>query len=274
MSVVERTAVDARGRQISLERPPSRIISLVPSQTELLSSLGLDDEVVGITRFCVHPPGWASSKRIIGGTKVLRTDRIEELRPDLIIANIEENTREDVERLEHIAPVFVTNVPTLDDALDMIESIAHLVGRSMAGREISSVIERGFVALDRERRNDTSSAGIRTAYLIWRAPFMTVGIDTFIHEIMQRGGFANVFAPSLRYPELSVADLVDSNPDVVFLSSEPFPFSEKHLSELRELLPTSQIVLVDGQLFSWYGSRLIHTPDYLRRLRREIVPAP
>ncbi len=270
---MERTAVDARGKQISLERPPSRIVSLVPSQTELLSSLGLDEEVVGITRFCVHPPDWTSLKRIVGGTKVLRRNRIEDLRPDLVLANVEENTKEDVERLEKIAPVFVTDVRTLNDALDMIESVAHLVGRGTEGREIAIVIRSAFEAFERELTAAVVPRPIRAAYLIWRDPFMTVGSDTFIHEIMHRGGFENAFANCVRYPELSFADLVDADPDVVLLSTEPFPFGRRHLPEICEMLPNATVHVVDGQLFSWYGSRLIHTPDYLRRLRHDIVPA-
>lgn len=274
MSVIERTAIDARGKQISLDRPPSRIISLVPSQTELLSSLGLDAEVVGVTRFCTHPPEWAASKRIVGGTKVLRTDRIEELKPDLVIANIEENTREDIERLERLAPVFVTNVRTLEEALDMIESVAHLVNRDQQGDEIARAIERGFRILAQEQNAATTAPEIPTAYLIWRDPYMTVGSDTFIHEMMRQGGFRNVFSPTVRYPEVQVADLIDAQPEVVFLSSEPFPFTDKHVPEIRDLLPNSRVHLVDGQLFSWYGSRLIHTPDYLRQLRRDVGQGP
>lgn len=259
------TLEDARGRTITLHKPPQRIVSLVPSQTELLSSLGLRDEVVGVTRFCVHPDAWRKSKRIVGGTKLLRIDRIQDLRPDLILANLEENTKEDVERVEEIAPVYVTNVRTIDEAVDMIDSIALLVDRKKAGDEITTALRDAFSELA-----DEPDHPLRAAYLIWRDPYMTVGGDTFIHDIMRHGGFANVFKSSMRYPELSVADLIDADPEVVLLPSEPFPFLEKHVPEVRQMLPKAQIHLVDGQLFSWYGSRLIHTPDYLRRLRQEI----
>ena len=301
------TLEDARGRTLTLTEPPRRIISLVPSQTELLSSLGLDEEVVGITRFCVHPPSWRSAKRIVGGTKLLREDRIRDLRPDLIFANLEENTRQDVERIEEIAPVFVTNVRTLEEAADMIESVALLVGRAGAGAEVASAIRQVFDLLEDElgpyglKRNVTASpatgrshsrdggrrgeartsrdsvgratddaAGLRAAYLIWRDPYMSVGGDTFIHDMLSRGGFENVFGASIRYPRVSARDLIDARPDVVFLSSEPFPFDEAHRSEIEDMLPRARVRLVDGQLFSWYGSRLIHTPDYLRQLRSEL----
>lgn len=293
------TLRDARGQRITLQKPPRRIVSLVPSQSELLYSLGLDSEVVGITRFCVHPPAWTDSKRIVGGTKLLRIDRIRDLKPDLIFANLEENTKEDVERVEDVAPVFVTNVRTLDEAVDMIESLALLVDREPAGTRVTSAIREAFDSLVDElgidlkarradvhpenrrapgslskssaaRRVSADSDPIRTAYLIWRDPFMSVGSDTFIHDMMRYGGLENVFGSSMRYPRISTRDLIDADPDVVLLSSEPFPFVEKHLPEIEQLLPAARVHLVDGQLFSWYGSRLIHTPDYLRQLRRDI----
>ncbi len=263
------TLEDARGCRIKLMEPPRRIVSLVPSQTELLSSLGLHEEVVGITRFCVHPAAWHDSKVIVGGTKLLRTDRIRELRPDLIFANLEENTKQDVQRIEDIAPVFVTNVRTLDEAIDMIEAVALLTNRASAGAHIASAIRSAFETLAGDLGGD-ALATLRAAYLIWRNPYMSVGGDTFIHDMMVRGGFENVFGSLVRYPLITVSDLVDASPKVVFLSSEPFPFLKKHLPEIAAILPAAHIQLVDGQLFSWYGSRLIHTPDYLWQLREEM----
>lgn len=296
------TLEDARGRMISLSSPPRRIVSLVPSQTELLASLGLDDEVVGITRFCVHPQVWRNSKMIVGGTKLLRIDRIHELRPDLIFANLEENSKEDVERIEDAAPVFVTNVRTLEEAIDMIESVALLVDRVPAGARIAAAITGAFedlsdvvgiggpatgfggrtfgvggpgTAASKDPRGRGKPAvdeapSLRAAYLIWRDPYMSVGADTFIHDMMARGGFDNVFDAEKRYPQVSEGDIIDANPDVVFLPTEPFPFLEKHMPEIEAILPGAKIELVDGQLFSWYGSRLIHTPDYLLQLRRNL----
>lgn len=260
------SATDARGKRITLSRPPERIISLVPSQTELLASLGLAERVVGVTRFCVRPEGWKAKKQIVGGTKSLRIDRIENLRPDLIIANIEENTREDVVRLEEIAPVFVTDVSDLDDAVEMIESIARLTGRSGDGRELCDAVTRAFTQLE-------AFDPLRTVYLIWHEPYMTVGNDTFIHDVMTRGGFDNVFGRKRRYPTVDEATLIDADLDVVLLPNEPFPFGEEHVASFEEMLPKTTVRLVDGQLFSWYGSRLLHTPGYLRRLREEIDAA-
>lgn len=258
------SATDARGKRIVLPRPPERIVSLVPSQTELLASLRLDDRVVGVTRFCVRPEHWREEKQIVGGTKSLRIDRIEKLQPDLILANLEENTREDVLRLEEIAPVFVTDVGNLDEAIAMIRAVARLTDCTADGGELCQAVTRAFDGLD-------SFEPLRTAYLIWRGPYMTVGRDTFIHDVMSQGGFENAFGRMNRYPTIDEATLIDADLDVLLLPDEPFPFSPKHMADFDEMLPGTSIHLVDGQLFSWYGSRLLHTPDYLRRLRSEMA---
>jgi ABC-type Fe3+-hydroxamate transport system substrate-binding protein len=254
--------VDARGRELVLRGPPSRIVSLVPSQTELLADLGLDREVVGRTRFCVHPRTWCETKRNVGGTKDIRLDRVRELRPDLILANLEENRREDVERLEQLAPVYVTEVRNLSKALAMIRSVAWLTGREDVGESLALRIERGFAELP-------GFPPVPTLYLIWRAPFMTVGGDTFIHDVLRRGGLVNVFGSRQRYPELSPEDIAAAGAQWVVLPSEPYPFRERHVDELCRILPGARVRLVDGALLSWYGSRLARTPAYLRHLRAE-----
>lgn len=255
-----RTAIDARGNRVSLSQPPRRIISLVPSQTELLADLGLAEQVVGVTRFCVHPHTWKAAKQIVGGTKQVNMERIEALKPDLILANLEENKREMVEALDTIAPTYVTDVDTISAALDMIRTVGSLTDKENEAEELIAGIEEAFVALDAFRP-------IRTAYLIWQAPYMTVGHDTFIHDVIARGGFVNVFGDQARYPEITVEALIETEADVVLLSSEPFPFREKHLEAFRRMLPDASVYLVDGELFSWYGSRLRKTPGYLEMLR-------
>lgn len=256
-------ATDARHRQIVLEAPPRRLVSLVPSQTELLADLGLEEEVVGLTRFCVHPDAWKHAKEIVGGTKQVNVERIRALRPDLILANLEENTREMVEALDPIAPVYVTDVRDVPGALSMIRNIGYLTGRTNAGESIAREIEAGFAALP-------GFASLRAAYLIWRDPYMTVGHDTFIHDVMARGGFVNAFGSRRRYPEITAEGLCAAQPDVVLLSSEPFPFREKHIAEVCDILPDTPVQLVDGEMFSWYGSRLRKTPAYLRDLRQDL----
>lgn len=254
-----RAFTDARGQAIVLEKPPRRIVSLVPSQTELLAYLGLAEETVGLTRFCVRPEGWKKQKTIVGGTKNVNLASVKALRPDLILANREENTRADVEALERLAPVYVTDVADVEGACAMIRAVGRLADRADRAERLVAEIESGFAALP-------AFEPIRTTYLIWRGPYMTVGGDTFIHDVMQRGGFVNLFADQTRYPEVTSADLAPA--DLILLPDEPFPFDEKYAEELRERLPERvPIRLVDGQPFCWYGPRLRHTPAYLQKLR-------
>ena len=242
---------------------PSRIVSLVPSQTELLADLGLNNEVVGLTRFCIRPQGWRKAKAIIGGTKNVRIDRVAALRPDLILANKEENVREQVEALADIAPVHVTDVATVPGALTMIREVGLLVDRNEAANALAVAIEQRF-------RRLPSTPTLRAVYLIWRSPYMTVGGDTFIHDVMQRAGLVNVFGDRDRYPEVNVSDMIAAEPDVVLLSSEPFPFGPTHLAELEATTGISA-TLVDGEMFSWYGSRLLQTPAYLANLHARLA---
>ena len=267
MSWLETT--DALGRPVRLGAPPRRIVSLVPSQTELLADLGLDDEVVGLTRFCVHPDGWKARKTIVGGTKNVRLDRTQALAPDLVIANKEENVREQIEALAEVVPVYVTDVSTVDDVLLMIRAVGRLVDRSARADALAAEIAAGFDPLAADLRG---AELLRALYLIWRDPWMTVGHDTIIHDVLARAGLVNVAADRDRYPVLSDDEIHSLAPDVVLLSSEPYPFSNQHAAEVQALAPAAQIELVDGEPFSWYGSRLLRTPDALRSLRRRLRP--
>lgn len=259
------TTTDALGRTVALTKPPQRIVSLVPSQTELLAHLELDDRVVGITRFCVHPSDWRDRKAIVGGTKEVDPDRVAALEPDFVLANREENTREDVAALANQAPVYVTDVPTVDDAIAMIRTVGRLVDCVDAAGSLADAIGERFATLN-------PGPPVRAAYLIWRDPFMTVGRDTIIHDVMQRGGFANVFGDRMRYPEVSLDALVETTPDALLLPDEPFPFDQKprFSADLRAALPDTPIRFVDGELFSWYGPRLLDTAAHLRALRDAI----
>lgn len=246
---------------VNREKTPQRIISLVPSQTELLYDLGLDTEVVGITKFCVHPDTWFRTKHRVGGTKQIHLDRVRQLCPDLIIANKEENVQEQVEAAARLAPVWMSDVKNFDDAIGMIGGIGDITGKSLQADVIVKNIVAGFRTLL------PIATPPRTLYLIWRNPWMSVGADTFIHDMMARAGLGNVCADMNRYPELSEAMILERAPELVLLSSEPYPFSEKHIAALQNLLPQARILLVDGELFSWYGSRLLQTPAYLKQVR-------
>jgi ABC-type Fe3+-hydroxamate transport system substrate-binding protein len=253
-----RTFIDQLGREVKVPAPPQRIISLVPSQTELLSDLGLGDRVVGITKFCVHPEEWFRTKARVGGTKDVKLDVVRSLSPDLIIANREENVQGQIDALSKEFPVWVSDVNDLPSALEVIGSIAEITGSVGKGEELIGTIAQQFDGIIPHEE--------RTAvYLIWKNPYMAAGAGTFIDDMMQRCGLRNLVTET-RYPELSDAHLSALNPSLVLLSSEPFPFNEKHLEELRQLLPEAKVMLVDGELFSWYGSRLRHSPAYFKAL--------
>lgn len=243
---------------------PKRIISLVPSQTELLFDLELETETAAITKFCIHPASWFSTKVKIGGTKTVNLNKIKQLQPDLIIANKEENVKEQIETLSLDYPVWLTDVNNLSDALQMIEDIGALTGKQNKAASIIHTIKTGF--------KDLQKIGnpIKVAYLIWRKPYMTIGGDTFINDMLLQCGFQNIFAHKTRYPQVNIEDLQIANCQLLLLSSEPYPFKQKHIDELSRQLPNTKIILVDGEMFSWYGSRMLQSPKYFKQLINQI----
>ncbi len=250
-----------------LHYTPKRIVSLVPSQTELLHYLGLEKGTVGITKFCVHPENWFKTKPRVGGTKAVKNNIIHDLKPDLIIANKEENVKEQVELLAKDYPVWVTDVNSLEDALMMIKDIGELTGKQSQANSLTEKISKSFQELSQPQ---TQNSKPKTAYLIWRKPYMTIGNDTFINDMLIKCGFENVFVSRKRYPEINIEDLLIANCQLILLSSEPYPFKQKHIDELSDQLPGRKIVLVDGEMFSWYGSRLLHAPGYFKTLTSRV----
>lgn len=248
---------DHLSRTVFLPSPPQRIISLVPSQTELLVDLGLENRLVGVTKFCVHPPGLRKSKTIVGGTKNYRFDVIEQLQPDLIIGNKEENDQSGIERLAENYPVWMSDIFDLKDSLRMISDLGKITGTEIEADAITLRIEESF-------RKKLSIRG-RCVYLIWENPKMVAGKSTFIDAMLEWAGFENSTKKD-RYPVIDEDELRALSPEFVLLSSEPFPFAEKHLEYFQWLLPNAKVLLVDGEMFSWYGSRLIHAMDYFKRL--------
>lgn len=255
---------DQMQREVELSALPQRIISLVPSQTELLYDLGLGHRVVGITKFCVHPQSWFYEKQRIGGTKQVKLERILELKPDLIIGNKEENTRADIETLAEHYPVWMSDISTLADALAMTQKVGRLVGKAEVARHLAQQIKSSFEGLQ-------SLPSKRVAYFIWQKPWMVAARNTFIDAILSYWGLQNCFADKQRYPVVTEADLKAAQPDYIFLSSEPFPFKNKHVEAFRSSFPQATTRLVDGELFSWYGSRLLQTAAYLNELREELL---
>lgn len=247
---------DHIGREVKMDQPAKRIVSLVPSQTELLSDFGLDAQVVGITKFCVHPVQWFKTKKRIGGTKNPKIERILELKPDLVIANKEENRREDILELSRYVPVWVSDVTDFESALDMIKQVGLLTGRE---NEADHLIHRAKVAVAACPAENLKKA----VYLIWKNPYISIGGDTFISKMLPYFGYENSLQHKARYPEVSISEISDLQPEIILLSSEPFPFNEKHKEELRNELPGIPLKIVDGEKHSWYGSRMVRTLEEL-----------
>lgn len=247
-------------KQNLITSKPKRIISLVPSITELLYHAGLDEEVVGITKFCVHPQEWFRTKARVGGTKNVHIEKVKSLEPDLIIANKEENVKDQVEALQSIAPVWVTDINNFEDAISMIDMCGKITDRDENTSAIIQKIKKSFEQLP------INKTPVSALYLIWRDPYMTIGNDTFIHDMLGKAGFINVYADYTRYPEVPVEEMIKINPQYVLLSSEPFPFKQKHIEEIKQFLPDAHVMLVDGEMFSWYGSRMQFAAEYFKRL--------
>lgn len=235
-----------------------KIISLVPSITEALFDFGLSEkEIVGRTKFCIHPKNTVQRVEIIGGTKNLNIDKIKSLNPDLIIANKEENVKEQIEELQKDFKVLVTNISNLEDNYYLLKTLGNLLGKQEIAQKFNLKIYEILANFSDLKKK-------KCAYLIWKNPYMTVGFDTFIHDILDKIGFQNIFKNQKRYPEISVEDL--RNAEYIFLSSEPFPFQQKHIDELQKELPDAKIILVDGEAFSWYGTRLAKCESYFQSL--------
>ena len=252
------------GRRVAVPFPPQRIVSLVPSQTELLFDLGLGAKVVGVTKFCIHPAEARTNATVIGGTKNFDFDKIAALKPDLIIGNKEENYQEGIEQLAAKYPVWLSDISNLPEALDMIRRVGFIVGAKEKAVALANEIEASFAASDAPAAVE---APVSVAYFIWRKPYMVAATGTFIDDMLHRSGFANAFAGRSRYPEIGPEQLAQIAPQRVFLSSEPYPFAAKHIAEFQQLCPAATIEIVDGELFSWYGSRLLKSAAYFSQLR-------
>ena len=250
-------------RVIEIKNNPSRIISIVPSQTELLCYLGLADKIIGRTKFCIHPSSIVKNIPVIGGTKNLRLEEIVKLKPDIVIGNLEENDRESIEKLEKEVPVWMSDIRSINAALDMISKIAIITGTEEKAVSLVTAILRELESI----KTTTSKLPQRTClYLIWKDPYMGVGTDTYIDDVLEVSGFKNILNQSARYPVLNLKEIEELSPDIIFLSSEPYPFKQKDVQELEENLPGPKIRLVDGEMFSWYGNRMLKAIPYLNDL--------
>jgi ABC-type Fe3+-hydroxamate transport system substrate-binding protein len=253
--------IDQIGHRMHLPAEIRTIVSTVPSQTEWLFDMGLGERIVGVTKFCIHPLEACKSKMQIGGTKQLKLDLIHQLNPDLIIANKEENTSSDIEALQQRHAVWTSDIVSLNDSYDMMIRLGGLLQCQERAESMVSDIKVGFSDMPQRKP-------LRALYLIWNDPWMAAGTSTFIHSMMVAAGFSNVTdqLTNSRYPIVSVQDVLELAPEVILLSSEPFPFDHRHQKQFEAQFPTIRIQLVDGEIFSWYGSRMKRAPAYFNKL--------
>ena len=256
---------DQLGNLLTFNSTPQRVISLVPSNTELLHYLIPSEKVVGITKFCIKPNSWFTSKARVGGTKNIAFDTIKKLNPDLIIANKEENEKYQIEELSKLYPVWVSEVNTLKDAYHLINELGTLLEAKEKAVQLIKKIKENFKSFT------PIKVRLKVAYFIWNNPKMVVGNNNFINHLLKKCGFENAFSSISRYPQVSDKEILKENPDIIFLSSEPFPFKEKHVSDFQNNFPNSKIYLVDGELFSWYGPRLLESASYFTDLIKKIT---
>jgi len=253
-----KTVVDHLSRTVTYPFPPKKIVSLAPAITDTMYGLVLEEEIVGRTRFCIHPKDKVENALNIGGTKDIKLDRIHQLKPDLIIAEKEENTKEIVEELEQYYPVYVFEVQTVDDAFRMMADLGDITDRAKQANELIQNIKKVFKEIPHGQ-------GKRIAYMIWQRPYMVVGKNTYIQSLLDKLGFVNPFTQfEGRYPEVTVDDLQRAQLDYLFLATEPFPFRDKHLNPMAELLPGVEPHIVDGEMF-WYGVKMLEAVPYFKQ---------
>lgn len=255
--------IDQLNNKILLVSKPIRIISIVPSQSELLWYLGIRKELVGITKFCIYPIQMFNKIVRVGGTKKLNINKIRELKPDLIIGNKEENDQQQIELLKKEFNVWMSDIYSFNDVFKMIRTLGVIFDKERQAKTLVFLIKSDLRMIKNIFKQK------RVIYFIWNKPYMCAGQNTFINHVLNHIGLKNLISIS-RYPKIDEFELIKLKPDFCFLSSEPFPFKEKHINILKNILPNSKIMIVDGEIFSWYGSRLLHLKKYIKEFKKEL----
>lgn len=260
---------DDTGKLIELPGRPERIVSLIPSVTELICSLGGESRLVGVTNYCTEPPRVVACLPKVGGTKNPNCDQIAALQADIVLLNSEENRREDYDRLVELGvPVFVTFPVDVREAALSIRRLGVILGLERTAMRLADLIE------EKLRRLDSFEPRRRFFCPIWRNPWMSFNRETFAHDILYRAGGDNVCGGAAeRYPTVELELIAERSPEVILLPDEPYRFTEKHLDRLGPLAETpggraGRIHLVDGKALSWYGPRTPAALDYFGVLLR------
>jgi ABC-type Fe3+-hydroxamate transport system substrate-binding protein len=236
-----------------------RVVSLCPSITESVFRLGKGSTLVGRTKFCVQPVGEVDAIERVGGTKNPKLERIVALRPDLVFMNEEENRREDAEALRaYGVQVLSTFARDVAGAASSLREMGAALDARDRAEALAGAIERAAAEL-----STSTKARTRFVYLIWREPLMAAGAGTYVDALLTLASGDNVARSyAERYPEVELATLAEA--EKILLSSEPFPFEQRHVSELANAtqLPLDRFVLVDGELLSWHGARTLEGLRY------------
>lgn len=258
------TFQDQLARNCSVPSKPQRIISLVPSLTELMFDMGLGKEIVGITNFCKHPFQLKSTKTMVGGPKNVNIDLIKSLNPDFILCAKEENTADTVAELEKIAPVFVAEVKSIQDTLYLIAVLGKILQRQT---EATNILQKINYHLNDFKTFTKYLPRKKVAYFIWGNPWMVAGNDTYINDLLALNNFINVYENRERYPEVDITQIrKEGNPKIIFLSSEPYSFTDEDAFEIGRHSNHAKTIYVDGEFFSWYGTRLLKAIPYFKKM--------
>jgi ABC-type Fe3+-hydroxamate transport system substrate-binding protein len=250
------------GPKLDHTHVPKRIVSLVPSLTETLIDLGLEKRIVGRTRFCIHPSEAVRNIDRIGGTKDFSVERILKLKPDLIIGSQEENHKDGIEALQAQLPVWLSTIDSVDTALEHIGHLGKVTGTAEEADLLTQAIDKAWKGIPR------SPSSKPVAYFIWKNPWMIAGKGTYIDSVLERLGWTNV-TEQVRYPEIRMQELAKDPPELFLFSSEPFPFKKEHWSAWRAAFPKAHFRLVNGEDFSWYGSRMLEAAERLSAWARD-----
>lgn len=264
------TFFDDLGNELTFEKTPKRIISLVPSLTETLYDLNLEENILGITKSCTHPVHFKHTKTIIGDVKDVEIEKIKDLQPHIVFCNKGENSLETIKKLQEFTQVYVTVVKTIDDSIRLVEKLGLILNRRVDAKLINHKINlklEDFTQFIKEY--DVKKAG----YFIGYNPWVAAGDNTFINALLALNKFENIYTNKEdMYPIIEAKKIrLEGDPDFVFFPSHPFAFNDKHIFEMGRFTHHASAVYVDGQMFSWFGSRLIKSFDYFKSLRERIT---